>query len=537
MLKQRILKLSNLVNTRVRRIVSVDGSLGYFIRILGEILLGKGSDSGINDLADSLDLPISVLKPWVKGLPDGYYYTTFKILKKNRRGHREINAPNHCLKAIQKNVYYKLLKPLNSHQAATAYITGKSILDNASPHVRQKVVVNIDLKDFFGSITSDTTYHYWLSLHWDVETAMILKNICCYAGSLPQGSPTSPSLSNLCNQHLDTRLQGMVGKNKGRYTRYSDDLTFSFSDPDIHRRGILYKIREILISQGYQIQEKKKIRVQRSHQRQTATGLIVNDKINLSKKMRKRIRAMRHHLSEGTLSEKDALRLAGYESLIKMVDQANLLNQPKRIELNRLVVSSNILLYKVTPSMKKILFLASNPIDSSRLSLDKEVHEIDEALRRSNNRSQFQLEPRWAIRADTLSRTLLDVEPQIVHFSGHGLGDNGIVLQDRDGLSKATSTEVLVRLFELCSGHVECVLLNACYSEIQAIAISQHIDYVIGMSQKIGDMAAIEFATGFYSALGAGKSIEVAFDFGCLAIQQQEIPEYLTPRLMKKSCA
>jgi predicted NACHT family NTPase len=186
-------------------------------------------------------------------------------------------------------------------------------------------------------------------------------------------------------------------------------------------------------------------------------------------------------------------------------------------------------------TMKKILFLASNPENEAKLRLDKEVREIDEALRRANKRDQFRLEQKSAIRTDDLRRALLDIEPQIVHFSGHGAGDDGIVVEDDNGNSKLVTTEALSSLFELCADHVECVLLNACYSEIQADAIAQSINYVIGMSQAIGDAAAIKFAMGFYDALGAGKSVETAYKFGCNAIQLENIPEHLTPQIKRKS--
>jgi hypothetical protein len=188
-----------------------------------------------------------------------------------------------------------------------------------------------------------------------------------------------------------------------------------------------------------------------------------------------------------------------------------------------------------TQTMKKILVLASSPVNEARLRLDKEVREIDEGLRRANKRDQFKFEQRWAIRTDDLRRALLDIEPQIVHFSGHGAGDDGIVVEDDNGNSKLVTTEALSSLFELCADHVECVLLNACYSEIQADAIVQHINYVIGMSQAIEDTAAIKFAMGFYDALGAGKSVETAYKFGCNAIQLENIPEHLTPQLKRKS--
>ena len=189
---------------------------------------------------------------------------------------------------------------------------------------------------------------------------------------------------------------------------------------------------------------------------------------------------------------------------------------------------------KELPTMKTILILASSPVNEARLRLDKEVREINEGLRRSQKRDQFKIEQRWAVQTDDLRRALLDTEPQIVHFCGHGTGSEGILVEDNDGHSKLVSTEALASLFELCADHVECVLLNACYSEVQADAIVQHIAHVIGMSDAIGDTAAIKFSTGFYDAIGAGKSIEDAYKFGCNAIQLENIPEYLIPKHKKK---
>jgi hypothetical protein len=108
------------------------------------------------------------------------------------------------------------------------------------------------------------------------------------------------------------------------------------------------------------------------------------------------------------------------------------------------------------------------------------------------------------------------------------------VFEDAVGTAKLVSSEALSSLFSLFSEQVKCVLLNACYSEFQAKAISQHVDYVIGMSQAIGDRAAIEFAVGFYTALGAGRSIEFAYQLGCNAIQLDGVPGHSTPLLFKK---
>lgn len=185
-------------------------------------------------------------------------------------------------------------------------------------------------------------------------------------------------------------------------------------------------------------------------------------------------------------------------------------------------------------AIKTILILASNPKNTSQLRLDEEVREIDAGLQRAKKRELFDLKQRWAVRFGDVYQALLDFKPQIVHFSGHGSGNDGLALEDEDSNLKLVDTEALAKLFELFSTTIECVVLNACYSEVQAIAIAKHIPYVIGMNQAIGDKAAIKFATGFYNALGAGESVEFAYKLGCNVIQLDGIPEHLTPVLKKR---
>ncbi|MBD2491357.1 CHAT domain-containing protein [Aulosira sp. FACHB-615] len=186
--------------------------------------------------------------------------------------------------------------------------------------------------------------------------------------------------------------------------------------------------------------------------------------------------------------------------------------------------------------MKTILILSSSPINEARLRLDKEVREIGEGLRRSRKRDQFKLEQKWAVRPDDLRRAMLDFNPQIIHFCGHGSGDDGLVLENDAGNAQLVPTNALASLFKLFAKEgVECVVLNACYAEVQAEAISQHINYVVGMSDEISDDAALKFAVGFYDALGAGRSYEDAYEFGCNAIALEGIPEELTPVLKKKT--
>jgi CHAT domain len=138
------------------------------------------------------------------------------------------------------------------------------------------------------------------------------------------------------------------------------------------------------------------------------------------------------------------------------------------------------------------------------------------------------------VRVQDVYQSLLDFKPQIVHFSGHGTGDDGLVMEDETGKTHLVDTVALTEQFELFASNVECVVLNACYSEVQASAIAQHIPYVIGMNKEIGDKAAIKFATAFYSALGAGESVEFAYKLGCNVIQLDGIAEHLTPVLKKK---
>jgi len=184
---------------------------------------------------------------------------------------------------------------------------------------------------------------------------------------------------------------------------------------------------------------------------------------------------------------------------------------------------------------QRILILAANPIGTSQLRLDEELREIQQGLQAARQREQFEIKSVLAARSRDIHRSIFDFKPQIVHFSGHGAGQDGLVFTDETGQTKLVDGVALARLFKLFKTSVNCVVLNACYSEIQARAIAQHINYVVGMSQAVGDRAAIEFAVGFYDALWAGEKIEFAHELGCTLIQMQGISEQLTPKLLKKS--
>jgi CHAT domain len=181
-------------------------------------------------------------------------------------------------------------------------------------------------------------------------------------------------------------------------------------------------------------------------------------------------------------------------------------------------------------TLKSILLLAANPKGTVSLRLQEEEREIKERLRLAGY-GKVPINSTGATRTRDIQQAMLDFKPQIVHFTGHGAGKNGLAFEDGTGQPKLVDSDALADLFKLFSRHVECVVLNACYSQVQAEAIAQHIDYVIGMSQEIGDRAAIEFSVGFYTALGAGEPIEFAYKLGCNAIQLEGILEHLTPIL------
>lgn len=185
------------------------------------------------------------------------------------------------------------------------------------------------------------------------------------------------------------------------------------------------------------------------------------------------------------------------------------------------------------PALKSILLLAANPRGTVSLRLQEEEREIKERLRLAGY-GKVPINSTGATRPRDIQQVMLDFKPQIVHFTGHGAGQDGLAFEDAIGQPKLINSEALANLFQLFSERVECVVLNACYSEFQARAIAKHISYVIGMSKAIGDRAAIEFSIGFYTALGAGESIEFAFKLGCNAIQLEGIPEDLTPILFRK---
>jgi hypothetical protein len=182
----------------------------------------------------------------------------------------------------------------------------------------------------------------------------------------------------------------------------------------------------------------------------------------------------------------------------------------------------------------KVLFLSSNPKNISRIRLDEELREVDERIRLGNCRDQIELIPHFAVRPRDLAQALLRHQPHIVHFSGHGSPVNGIILEDNNGQTKAVSADALANLFKTIKDNLRVVLLNACFSALQAEGIRQVVDGTIGMQKAIGDHSAIVFSAAFYEGLAYGRSLEEAFGLGVNALMMDCPDESETPALLMK---
>ena len=183
----------------------------------------------------------------------------------------------------------------------------------------------------------------------------------------------------------------------------------------------------------------------------------------------------------------------------------------------------------------RTLFLSSNPNSANQFAIDKEIREVSQKVRLSDGRDILEIISAWAVRPDDLLQYLNQYKPHIVHFSGHGTPIGEIILEDNNGDLKPVSSKALIALFKTLKENIRIVFLNACFSRIQAEAINEVIDFVIGMNAEIGDDAAIVFAASFYRALGFNATVQEAFDQAKTALLLEAIPEENTPELLVRA--
>jgi transposase-like protein len=248
-------------------------------------------------------------------------YRRFQIPKRTG-GHRTIYEPTEELKRVQRLLLRKLLKRLSAHACAHGFERGRSTVTGAVPHARKAVVVRMDVRDFFGSIKSQRVRDYFARVGWDSEAAQLLTRLCTHEGALPQGAPTSPRLSNLVNFKLDARLSALARKCGADYTRYADDMAFSFAEGGHEQlQPFIRTAKKILREEGYELHTRKKLQIRRRHHRQTVTGLVVNDRAALPRATRRWLRAVEHRASQGRETTLSPAQLEGWRALRKMVER------------------------------------------------------------------------------------------------------------------------------------------------------------------------------------------------------------------------
>ncbi len=299
------------------------------------------------DVASAIGIPTRELAflTYHRGAAMLDHYHRFTIPKK-RGGVRVISSPKTRLRIAQRYVLETVLAPLPVHDAAAAFRPDVSILENAAKHAGQSIVVRLDLKDFFPSVTFPRVKRLFEGFGYNAGVATLFALLCTEAPRaavtldgntkrfvavgercLPQGACTSPALTNLLCRRLDSRLAGLAAAGGFTYTRYADDLVFSHPEPKGGVGALLRAVRAILTETGFVVNEEKTV-VLRPHHRQSVTGLVTNGGgPRISRQDLRRFRAFLHQYEREGAEEmtrrigKNALSYAaGYLSFIHMVN-------------------------------------------------------------------------------------------------------------------------------------------------------------------------------------------------------------------------
>ena len=222
----------------------------------------------------------------VSNHPERHYHPA--SVPKRGGGTRKLLVPDHLLCRIQKNILRHVLADFPVSDYAAAYKPGTAVTENAKPHVGAKEILKLDIRNFFDSITYFQVYrNAFPAVYYPPPIRTMLANLCCCRDSLPQGAPTSPAISNLVMRPFDEYMGAWCQERGIRYTRYCDDMTFSGK---FDRREVKNKAQGFLAAYGFELNETK-TRLQKAHQRQTVTGIVVNEKPQVSREYRRKLRA------------------------------------------------------------------------------------------------------------------------------------------------------------------------------------------------------------------------------------------------------
>jgi len=250
------------------------------------------------------------------------YYRSYPI-KKSSGKLRWIDAPQDLLKKYQKNILERLLYQFRAHESAVGFVKYVSVKDGAAKHLGNKVVLCIDVHDFFGSLSLYQVYAafgYMLTkiskdikgFSYDKGDLELLVKLTTYKGHVPQGAPTSPALANIICRQMDRELQAIADKNNLIYTRYADDISFSHANKSFKITKILEQSKTVLNYYGLKL-NRKKTRVLRPHKRMCITGVVINEKLSVPKYVWRNVRAQLHNLikHKNQLSPEEQQKLRG----------------------------------------------------------------------------------------------------------------------------------------------------------------------------------------------------------------------------------
>ncbi len=263
-------------------------------------------------------------------------YITHKIPKRDG-SLRIIHEPKPELKTKQRKVLrYLQNRGIWASWYSHGFTKGRSTATNAKSHINKTVEIKADIKDYFPSITSNMLKR---SLYKeDLDNTLIdeIIELCTLEGGLPQGAPTSPYLANIASKELDIRLAGLAKKYDAKYTRYADDMVFSSNDKDLCK--ILPAFKYVIKECGFKLNHKK-TKVLRNSRQQIITGVVVNEKANIPRRLRRTLRARIHNLKCSIINgdefnEKEYNSISGMIAYFKSVNAE--LAKKHKIKLNEI---------------------------------------------------------------------------------------------------------------------------------------------------------------------------------------------------------
>jgi RNA-directed DNA polymerase len=247
-----------------------------------------------------------------------FHYRPFTIAKSDGR-ERRLLAPSPALKRLQRRLLDNYLAQIPVHACATAFRSGCSIIHNARAHARQQLIATVDVRDFFESTRAARVRAFFVKQGWRDHELQTLIRLCVYRNGLPQGAPTSPCLSNLVNLPLDERLWRLAQRTGTIYTRYGDDLTFSWSS-DCMPSGFQRAVEDGLHAAGYEIQPRKGWHLTPISDRPCVTGLVLigAGRVSIPWALRWRMWCLRWQ-SWWSAGDDVRARLHGYKGYVRMV--------------------------------------------------------------------------------------------------------------------------------------------------------------------------------------------------------------------------